>query len=46
MGSTYWLYGWDGEETRAVEWILDVADLQAGNVHTERSYGPTVWDTD
>jgi hypothetical protein len=45
-GSTYWLYEWDGEETRAVEWILDVADLQAGNVQTERLYGPTAWDTD
>jgi hypothetical protein len=44
-GSTYWMYDWDGETSSAVAWIEEVADLQAGNVKTERGrYGPTPWD--
>jgi hypothetical protein len=46
-GSTYWLREWDGTYDSASYWIIDVADLQAGNVMFERDrYGPTPWDDD
>jgi hypothetical protein len=44
-GSTYWLPGWDGDHGAAVAWIRDIAQLQAGNVRTQRfRYGSTPWD--
>jgi hypothetical protein len=44
-GSTYWLPGWDRDHSAAVAWIRDIAQLQAGNVRTQRfRYGNTPWD--
>ena len=44
-GSTRWLPEWEGDDQRAIAFVEDVAELEAGWVHDERRlYGPTEWD--